>query len=100
MSCDVEHECAMCGAKSNVVGVLIGNDPKKMLCDDCILSACERYAAHSAIPMSMALDVMRYRQALRRIAQRQKAAEEEMRKAEAENPDVAQPNRGLDVKPS
>ncbi len=98
MSCDVEHRCAICKKPSDDVGALIGGDPD-MVCDECIVKACDLYAGANAIPADVALNVMRYRRSLRSIAQRQKQAKAEMDKAVAANPDLANPN-GLDPKSS
>lgn len=98
MSGDVTHRCEICGKSSDVVGALIGGE--KMLCDECIVKACDLYAGAHAVPPAVVLDVMRYRQALRRIAQKQKEARAEMDKAAREHPDIATPNAKLDGDPS
>ncbi len=95
----MEHHCAICKKESADVGVLIGGDPDRMICDECIIKASDLYAGANAIPVDVVLNVMRYRRSLRNIAQRQKQAAAEMARAAEEHPDLANPN-GLDPKRS
>lgn len=81
------------------MGALIGPNNDRLVCDDCIIRACDQYTAANALPPESALSTLRYRQSLRRIVQAQKQAQAEMAQAIAENPDIAFPNRGLDGKP-
>lgn len=97
MSEEKKNCCAHCGQEASQVGAIIQTGDGKGICDECIVQASDMYAQFHKLPGSVVLDTMRYRIAMRRIAERQKQVEEEMRKAEAENPELAHPNAGMDA---
>lgn len=97
MSEEKRPTCTHCSKDASEVGAIIQTGDGKGICDECIVQASDMYAGFHKLPPGVILDTMRYRIAMRRIAERQKQVEAEMRKAEQENPELAHPNAGMDA---
>jgi hypothetical protein len=94
-----EKICSFCSklASMGILGIVQGKEAG--ICDECIVAAAHTLADDMQIPRTSVLEVLAYRQALRRSAERAvhleklaNEAKEEFAKVERDHPELVHPN--------
>lgn len=84
--------CSFCAKpQSGCLGLVSGGDASS-ICDECVLACVSTLAQSLMVPQSSVLQVLQYRHAIKRSAERQTEALAEASAAEAAVPDLAHPN--------